>query len=165
MLEEDWGYPVNYSELDPSDPVVDSATEYMYQMATIGYHVLHGTQTIVLDEGTEYNGEFFPAGEYTFEVDGRYWTDFDRRHPIEGPARSQAWSGTVHGLFAELGVGTITHTSLQIGLSVAAIFGSIGLVSLLSGIGLFWAGKERFPKRIPEEMIQEFGEEKETTTV
>ncbi len=50
LLRDDWGYPVVASELDPNDPVVNTATEYMYQMATITYHTLHGTQTVVLPE-------------------------------------------------------------------------------------------------------------------
>jgi hypothetical protein len=111
-------------------------------MATIGYHVLHGTQTVTLAEDVEYNGETFAAGTYEFEVDGRYWTDFDRRHPIEGPARGQAWSGTAHGLFAELGVGTVTHSALQLGLALAGILAGIGLTFALAGFGLMWASKE-----------------------
>ena len=39
------------SDLNPNDPVVNTASEYMYQMATISYHTLHGTQTVVLDGG------------------------------------------------------------------------------------------------------------------
>ena len=142
MLTEDWGFKVVGGDLDPNDPLVNTATEYMYQMATIGYHVLHGTQTIVLAEDVEYNGEVFAAGTYEFEVDGRYWTDFDRSHPLEGPARSQAWSGTAHGLFAELGVGTVTHSVLQIGLAIAAAFGAIGGMAILTGLGLVWVGRE-----------------------
>ena len=42
LLTEDWGYPVVTGELDPNDPVVDTASEYMYQMATVAYHTLHG---------------------------------------------------------------------------------------------------------------------------
>ena len=49
-------------------------------------------------------GQVFPAGEYEFAVDGRYWTDFDRQHPIEGPARDKAWTGTAHALIANLGI-------------------------------------------------------------
>ncbi|MDH3472041.1 MAG: hypothetical protein OEM94_12065 [Acidimicrobiia bacterium] len=159
LLTDDWGYPVNMADLDPNDPLVNTASEYMFQMATIGYHTLHGTQTIVLDEDAEYNGEVFPAGTYDFEVDGRYWTDFDRSHPLEGPARAQAWSGTVHGLFAQLGVGTITHSTLQVGLAMAGIYAGLGLVSLLSGLGLIWAvsGKEKIivPDTITDKMEQE----------
>ena len=97
LLADDWKYPVVESDLDPSDPLVNTASEYMYQMATITYHTLHGTQTVVLDEDVEYNGELFAAGTYEFDVDGRYWSDFDRENPIEGIAREQAWSGTLMG--------------------------------------------------------------------
>lgn len=159
LLKEDWAYPVVEADLDPDDPLVNTASEYMFQMATIGYHVLHGTQTIVLEEDVEYEGEVFPAGTYEFDVDGRYWTDFDRQHPIEGPARSQAWTGTVHGLFAQLGVGTITHSALQVGLAVAAIYAGVGFIALISGAGLIWASrakdKDVFPDTVPEEMKDE----------
>ena len=138
LLVEDWGYPVVESDLDPSDPLVNTPSEYMFQMATIGYHVLHGTQTVVLTEDAEYNGETFPAGTYEFEVDGRYWTDFDRMHPIEGPARGQAWSGTAHGLIAELGVGTVTGSTLQMGLGLAGLFAGVGIFALIAGLGLIW---------------------------
>ena len=139
LLTEDWGYPVDMAELDPADPLVNTDSEYMYQMAVIAYHVLHGTQTVTLAEDVEYNGEMFTAGEYEFEVDGRYWTDFDRRHPIEGPARGQAWSGTAHGLVGELGVGTVTHSALQLGLGLAGTLAGIGFLALIAGLGLMWA--------------------------
>jgi len=139
LLTEDWGYPVVTAELDPADPTVNTASEYMYQMATIAYHTLHGVQTVVLTEDVDYNGEVFPAGEYEFAIDGRYFNDFDREHPIEGPARAQAWSGTAHGLIAELGVGTITASALQLGLGLAALFAGVGASFLLAGAGLVWA--------------------------
>ncbi len=142
MLTDEWGYPVLDGELDPDDPVVNTASEYMYQMATIVYHVRNGTQTVVLDSDVEYNGETFAAGSYDFEVDGRYWTDFDRQHPIEGPAREQAWSGTVHGLVGELGVGVVTHTSIQVGYALAGVLATLGLLSLLTGLGMFWLARE-----------------------
>lgn len=138
LLTDDWGFKVNGGDLDPNDPVVNTASEFMFQMATIGYHTLHGTQTIGLTEDVEYNGELFTAGTYEFAVDGRYWTDFDRSHPLEGPARSQAWSGTVHGLFGQLGVGTVTHSVLQIGLAIAATFAAIGSMAIITGLGLIW---------------------------
>jgi hypothetical protein len=141
LLEEDWKYPVVESDLDPDDPVVNTATEYMYQMATISYHVLHGTQTVVLEEDVEYDGKLYEAGTYEFDVDGRYWTGFDREHPIEGIAREQAWSGTAHGLVAELGVGTVTHSALQMGLAIAGILAGVGATALLTGAGLVWAGR------------------------
>ncbi|MDH3300813.1 MAG: hypothetical protein OES24_09930 [Acidimicrobiia bacterium] len=142
MLTDEWGYPVLNSEFDPDDPVVNTASEYMFQMATIVYHVRNGTQTVVLDEDVEYNGETFAAGTYEFEVDGRYWTDFDRQHPIEGPAREQAWSGTVHGLVGELGVGVVTHTSIQVGYALSGVLAILGLLSMLTGLGMFWMARE-----------------------
>jgi hypothetical protein len=139
LLTDDWGYPVAAGELDPNDPVVNTPSEYMYQMAVIAYHTLHGTQTIVLTEDAEYNGELFPAGEYQFAVDGRYWTDFDRAHPIEGPARERAWTGTAHALIANLGVGTVTASALQLGLGLAGLFAGIGALAIFTGLGLVWA--------------------------
>lgn len=149
LLTEDWNYPVVESDLDPSDPLVNTASEYMYQMATISYHVLHGTQTVTLTEDAEYNGEAFPAGTYEFDVDGKYWTDFDREHPIEGIAREQAWSGTAHGLIGELGVGTVTHSALQLGLGLSGVLAGVGLTTILLGLGLVWAAKGRTERTSP----------------
>ena len=140
LLVNDWGYAVVDSELDPNDPVVNSASEYMFQMATVTYHTLHGTQNVVLTEDKEYNGESFPAGTYEVPVEGRYWTAFDRQHPLEGPARGQAWSGTAHGIVSELGVGTVTHSALKMGLALAGIVAGIGATTILTGVGLVWAG-------------------------
>jgi len=139
LLTDEWGYPIVAAELDPNDPVVNTGSEYMFQMATVAYHTLHGVQTVVLTEDVEYNGELFPAGEYEFAVDGRYWADFDREHPIEGPARAQAWTGVAHALIAELGVGTATAAALQLGLALAALFAGVGATFLLTGAGLVWA--------------------------
>ena len=151
LLTEDWGYTINGADFDPDDPIVDTATEYMYQMATIMYHTLHGTQTVVLAEDTEYDAnddgtigadEVFAAGEYEFAVDGRYYSEFDRSHPIEGPARGQAWSPLVFGLTAQLGVGTTTAYTLQLALGLAALFAALGGTLLLTGLGLVWASRE-----------------------
>ena len=141
LLVDDWAYPVVQADLDPADPLVNTPSEYMYQMATIAYHTLNGTQTIVLDETVEYNGETFEAGTYEFDIDGRYWTDFDRMHPLEGPAREMAWTGTAHGLIGELGVGTVTGSTLQLGLGVAALLAGLGGTFILAGAGLVWAAK------------------------
>ncbi len=162
LLVDDWNYPVVDGDLDPGDPLVNTGTEYMYQMATVAYHVMHGTQTIVLDADVEYNGEVFPAGSYDFAVDGRYWTDFDRMHPLEGPARSQAWTGTVHGLVGELGVGTVTHSALQMGLGLSALLAGLGAVFMAFGGGLAWAvnGKDpiEVPDTIPEALLEDRGD-------
>jgi hypothetical protein len=139
LLTDDWGYPVASGEMDPNDPVVNTASEYMYQMATVAYHTLNGVQTVVLTEDAEYNGEVFKAGTYEFAVDGRYWADFNREHPIEGAARAQAWTGTAHALIGELGVGTVTASALTLGLGLAALFAGVGATFLLTGAGLVWA--------------------------
>jgi len=153
VLTDDWKYPANEADFDPNDPLVNTATEYMYQMATIGYHTIHGTQTVVLTEDTEYNGETFPAGAYEVEVAavgspervaaglGGYWTDFDRQHPLEGPARAQAWSGTAHALYGELGVGTVTASTLQLGLGVTGLLFGLGLTFGLLGLGMVWVAR------------------------
>ncbi|HUG82958.1 MAG TPA: hypothetical protein VMM13_00250 [Euzebya sp.] len=143
LLVDDWGYPVVAADLDPDDPLVNTPSEYMYQMATIGYHVLNGTQTIVLEETVEFNGETFEAGPNEFDIDGRYWTDFDREHPLEGPARDLAWSGTAHGLIGELGVGTVTGSTLQMGLGLAALLAGLGATFILAGLGLAWAASAK----------------------
>ncbi len=153
MLADDWGFAIVDSDLDPNDPLVNTATEYMFQMATVAYHVTHGTQTVILPEDVEYNDEVFAAGEYEVQVNqigspervaaglGGYWTDFDRRHPLEGPARSQAWSGTAQGIIGELGVGTVTHSALQMGLAISGVFAGVGIFALISGLGLMWVAQ------------------------
>jgi hypothetical protein len=141
LLTEEWGYPVVAGELDPNDPVVDTASEYMYQMATVAYHTLHGTQTVVLEEDfTAPDGTVYTAGTpYEIPVDGRYWADFDRSNPIDAAVRAQAWTGTAHALIAELGVGTATASALQLGLALAALFAGVGAAFIFTGAGLVWA--------------------------
>ena len=159
LLTDDWKYPVVESELDPNDPVVNTASEYMYQMATVSFHTLHGEQTVVLDEDvTADDGKVYKAGTYQFAPEGRYWSGYDRSNPIEAAARGQAWTGTAHGLVAELGVGTVTHSALQLGLAISAILAGIGGTILLAGLGLLWAVRAPKPvlleapavERIPE---------------
>ncbi len=141
LLTNDWGYPVNTADLNPNDPVVNTASEYMFQMATIAYHTLHSTQTVVLDKAVEYDGKTYEAGTYEFPVGGRYWSQFDRQDPIEGKARELAWTGTAHALIAELGVGSVTASALQIGLGIAAIAALLGLTLILAGAGVIWAAR------------------------
>ena len=141
LMVDDWKFPVDEGAFDPNDPLVNTPTELMYQYATITYHVLNGTQTVVLDEAVEYNGETFEAGTYEFDVDGRYWTDFDRAHPIEGPARSMAWEGA-HGILASISSGLaadyqagFAHFAAWRTMLVALAFG-------LAGAGLFTASRK-----------------------
>lgn len=141
LLVNDWKYAVNPAELDPNDPLVDTASEYMFQMATIAYHTLNGSTTVVLDEPVEYNGKTFAAGEYEFQNDGKYWSGFDREDPIEGPARAAIWTGTALALIGELGVGSVTASTLQVGLGVAALMAGLGFTLILAGLGLVWAAR------------------------
>ena len=158
LLEDDWGFPVVDGDMDPGDPLVNSASEYMFQMATISFHTLNGTQTVVLTEkmltgedgavATEFdcNGKMLPVPDpfpedgvtCDFEVNGRYWTGFDRSVPVEAKARDQAWSGTAHALVAELGVGAATHSTLQLALGVAALLAGLGVVCMVMGITFLW---------------------------
>ena len=151
LLTDDWGYPVASGDMDPNDPVVNTASEYMFQMATIAYHTLNSVQTVVLTEDVEYNGELFAAGEYEFAIAGRYWNDFDREHPIEGIAREQAWTGTAHALIGQLGVGTVTASALTLGLGLAALFAGVGATFMLTGAGLVWATR---PARVPVPVLR-----------
>jgi hypothetical protein len=167
LLGEDWGWPISDGELDQNDPVVNTATEYMYQMATIAMHTLNGTQNIVLAEPVYWDGRsvvdappdgaqqysggdwdpattgeaaVFNPGVYTVPVNGRYWSGFNRMHPLDGPTREQAWNGTVHGLFAQLGVGATTATSLQMAMGIVGVTALMGLGFVAGGAGLIWAG-------------------------
>jgi len=169
LLKDDWKWPVAEGELNPDDPTIDTAPEYMFPMATIANHTLTGTQTVVLTERVEWDGDgdetvaaeapvytggewdpstdgadaIFEPGVYQVPVNGRYWTGFNRLHPLDGPAREQAWSGTVHGLFAELGVGATTATALQLAQGVALVTALMGVGFLVLGGGLLWAGMAR----------------------
>jgi len=140
LLVNDWGYTVDKSELNPNDPLVNTASEYMYQMATISYHTLHATTTVTIPEDVVVDGQLVTkAGEYEFVNDGRYWTGFDRTDPIQAAARDKIWTGTAHALIAELGVGSVTASALTMGLGIAGLFALIGLTVVLTGLGLVWA--------------------------
>lgn len=150
LLTDDWGYPVQAAEMDPNDPLVNTASEYMYQMATVSYHTLHGVQTVVLSEDyTAPDGTVYTAGTpYEVEVAGRYWADFDRSNPIDAVVREQAWTGVAHALIAELGVGTVTASTLQMGLGLVGLFVGLGGTLVVTGLGLVWATaaeRERVP--------------------
>lgn len=179
LLESDWDFPVVESDLDADDPLVNTASEYMFQMATIVYHVLNGEQTVTLTADditagiesealaadgtyngvvTAYQGEVLEPGTYTVPVDGRYWTGFARTDILDGPAREGAWSGTAHALVAELGVGAATHSTLQLALGVAALLAGLGVVSLAMGAGFVWHTRKNMykaPDTIPEELLRD----------
>ncbi len=138
LVRNDWGYAIVEGDLNPKDPLVNTATEYMYQMGAISFHTLNATVTVTLTEDKEYKGETFPAGDYEFVNDGRYWTGFDRLHPIEGPAREMIWTGTAHALIGQLGVGAVTASTLTIGLGLVGVIGGLAGTLGLLGLGLIW---------------------------
>ena len=171
LLKDTWKWPVAQGDLNPKDPVTNTGTEYMYQMATIAHHTLTGTTTVTLPEAVPYDGtgdkvvdptaptitpETLPqdaayldllnqdanyaAGTYTVPTLERYWTSFNRSHPLDGKAREAAWSGTVHGLFAELGVGATSYSALQMGQAMALIAMAFGVTFVITGLGLVWVG-------------------------
>jgi hypothetical protein len=140
LLVNDWGYTVDKSELNPSDPLVNTASEYMYQMATISYHTLHAATTVTIPEDVVVDGQVVTkAGTYDFENTGKYWTGFDRTDPIQAAAREKVWTATALALIGELGVGSVTASALTMGLGIAALFILVGLTVVLTGLGLVWA--------------------------
>ena len=148
LLTNDWGYPVQSTELDPNDPIVNTGSEYMYQMATVAYHTLNGTQTVTLTEDyTAPDGTVYTAGTpIEFAVDGRYYADFDRTDPVQAAARGQAWSPTALALVGQLGVGATTASALQMGIGVAGLLGGLGLAFAFAGLGLVWATRPETAK-------------------
>lgn len=184
LLKDEWAFPVVMGKggLDADDPVVNNQSEYMFQMATIVYHVLNGEQTVVLTDADiarfidneslapdgaydgaveAYKGQVLEAGvPYTVPVNGRYWTEFDRADALDGKAREQAWSGTAHALVGELGVGAVTHSALQLALGIAALLAGLGVVCVVMGIAFLWHTSKSMkefmvPDTVPMEMVQE----------
>jgi hypothetical protein len=181
LLEDEWDFPVVMGNggLDPDDPVVNNQSEYMYQMATIVYHTLTGTQTVNLTadqidgaiesgalepDGTytgvveAYQGQVLEPGAYEVPVNGRYWTDFSRTDLLDGPAREAAWSGTTHALVAELGVGAATHSALMLALGIAGLLAGLGVVTLAMGVAFLWHTRQtmyRVPDTIPENLLRD----------
>ena len=56
------------------------------------------------------------------------------------------WTGTAHALIAELGVGSVTASALQIGLGMAALLAGFGGTLVLIGLGLVWATRAETEK-------------------
>jgi hypothetical protein len=174
LLKDTWGWPVNQGDLNPNDPLVNTGTEYMYQMATIAHHTLSGTTTVTLaaqvqndgnGDGTvdanapTYTPDTLPQGDaylaslkadaiyqpgtYTVPTLDRYYSQFTRTNPLDGPARDLAWSGLVHGLFAELGVGATSFSAIQMGQALALIAIAFGMTFIIAGAGLVWVAMSK----------------------
>ena len=147
LLTKDWGYVTNPADFDPNDPIVNTASEYMFEMATISEHTLTSTVSVTLPEDvTAADGTVYKAGTYDFAVDGRYYANFDRNNPIEAQARGIAWSPLPLALIGQLGVGAATASSLQMGLGIAGLFAAIGFTFAFAGLGLYWAARPETEK-------------------
>jgi hypothetical protein len=189
LLEDDWDFPVVMGNggIDADDPVVNNQSEYMYQMATIVYHTLHGEQNVVLTEadiaraiesealapdGTyngnveAYQGQVLEAGvPYTVPVNERYWTEFDRTDVLDGKARELAWSGTAHALVAELGVGAATHSALMLALGIAGLLAGLGVVCTVMGVAFLWHTRKSMTAKVPDTVPESFTQDKKFETV
>src|SRR5660397_241685 len=81
ILKDDWKYPVNMAELDPNDPLVNTGTEYMYQMATITHHVTDRTVTVTMAAATVDQRDHAREGLFALDKVTR------AVHGIDHPAR------------------------------------------------------------------------------
>lgn len=141
LIEDDYQFEINYANLDPADPLVNTPDELMVQYGIITYHTLNGSSTVVLDEAVEYEGVTYEAGTYEVETDGKYYSDFDRRHPLEGPARTMAWSPLALSLNAQL-IGGV-NSDLQAGMAHFlswAVFMGFGGMFVVAGALVFAGG-------------------------
>jgi hypothetical protein len=163
LIENDWNFNLNRANLDPADPLVNTPDELMVQYGIINYHTLHGTQTVVLDEDVEYQGVVYEAGTHEVPVDGRYFSDLDRRHPLEGPVRTQAWSPLAFGLTRTLlngmnsdymaGMAHFMSWSIFMGLgfmfAVAGVFVTLGGFQLTRKVEAEEEAIERMAAAVP----------------
>lgn len=146
LLTNDWRYPLKKSSLDPKDALVNTPDEVMVQYARISYHTLHNTVKVTLDKDAEYKGKTYTAGVHDVPINGRYWQDFDRQNPLDGPARTQAWSATVLGLLASLQAGFASHTLVELAWFVGLLVMGLGMTFLVGGLGIAYAGLREHKK-------------------
>lgn len=140
LLTKDWGYSVNQADFNPNDPIINTPSEYMYQMATITEHTLSSTVTLPADI-TDASGNVVAHAGDKVAVNGRYYADFNFANPVDSAVRGLAWSPLPLALIGQLGVGAVTASSLQLGLGLAGLFAAVGLGFLLAGVGLVWVAR------------------------
>jgi hypothetical protein len=138
LLTNDWGYAVNQADFNPNDPIVNTASEYMYQLATITEHTLSSTVTLPTDIKDK-DGNIVATAGTKVAVDGRYYADFNFASPVDSAVRGLAWSPLPLALIGQLGVGAVTASSLQMGLGLAGLFAGVGVMFFFMGAGLVWA--------------------------
>jgi len=140
LLTNDWGYAVNSADFNPNDPIINTPSEYMYQMATITEHTLSSTVTLPADV-KDANGNIVATAGTKVPVNGRYYADFNFADPVDSVVRGIAWSPVPLALIGQLGVGAVTASSLQLGLGVTGLFVAVGFGFLLAGVGLIWVAR------------------------
>jgi hypothetical protein len=140
LLTNDWGYAVNPADFNPNDPIVNTASEYMYQLATITEHTLSSTVTLPSDIKDADGNIVAHAGDKV-AVNGRYYADFNFANPVDSAVRGLAWSPLPLSLIGQLGVGAVTATSLQMGIAMVGMLLAIGFGFELAGFGLVWVAR------------------------
>ena len=148
LLVNDWGYPVDSAELQSrttrsSTPVASTCSRWHRVVPHAARHADGRLSTRTSPLPTARSTRQAP---YEIPVDGRYWAEFDRRNPIDAAVRTQAWTGTAHALIGELGVGSATASTLQMGLGLAGLFAGIGFAFIFAGLGLAWAARPETAK-------------------
>ncbi|MBN4064356.1 hypothetical protein JYU04_01320 [Dehalococcoides mccartyi] len=156
LIEDDWNFKLNYANLDPEDTLVNTPDELMVQYGIINYHTLHGTQTVVLAEDVEYQGVLYEAGSYDVEVDGRYFSDLNRSHPLEGPVRTQAWNPLALSLTSTLLNGMNSDYMAGMAHFMSwSIFMGLGFMFSLAGAFIFAGGLQLTRRQeVEEEAIE-----------
>jgi len=147
LLTNEWGYATSAGDFNPNDPIVNTPSEYMYQMATISEHTLTSTVTLPADI-TDADGNIVAHAGDKVAVNGRYYADFNFANPVDSAVRGLAWSPVPLALIGQLGVGAATATSLQMALGISGLFAGVGFMFVLSGLGLVWVArpvKEKVP--------------------
>ena len=151
LLTNDWGFAVNKADFNPNDPLVNTASEYMYQMATITHHTLTGTQTVRPRPRTSRR----PTARSTRRARTTSRSTAATAASSTGPTRSrraareQAWTGTALALVANLGVGSVTAATIQMGFALAGLFAALGATIILTGGGLVWAVRAPATEKAP----------------
>lgn len=140
LLTNDWGYAVNAADFNPNDPIVNTASEYMYELATITEHTLSSTVTLPADI-KDANGNIVAHAGDKVAVNDRYYADFNFANPVDSAVRGLAWSPLALSLIGQLGVGAVTATSLQMGLAMVGLLLAVGFGFELAGFGLVWVAR------------------------
>jgi hypothetical protein len=156
LREDDWAFPLDRANLVPNDTLVNTPDELMVQYAIINYHTLHGTQTVVLADDVGYDGVLYEAGYYDVPVDGRYFSDLNRSHPLEGPVRTQAWNPLALSLTSTLLNGMNTdYTAGMAHFMSWSIFMGLGSMFALAGAFVFAGGIQLTRRQeVEEEAIE-----------